>query len=402
MISILRRIIINAVVCILVSASYTIAAENDPEVIKALRALYDDNHEFRTTMDQAFANIKDPDPNTANLWPHSADLNPWKGMKFDDLLKFFGDWYHLRPEPNGPQDEFFYVEKFAWFYYKNEFGQQIFGRDPGLSWSKKFVKARRKFLDSEESKATIPQWIADPAIQMEEYVVPPGGFKSFNEFFVRDLKPGTRMVAGPTDDSVMVAPTDCVLNMINPLTPEVRIPTKLNQKLNVKELLDGSGYAKYFETGTAISCILLPNTYHHYHAVVSGKVVDSREDVAGAYWGIKDFGAFFNGGNIGYGQSYSVFEHFRRGYIVIKTDDYGYVAMIPVGLDTIGSVVFEEKFKKVTPANPVPVYKGEKLGHFAYGGSLVIMLIEQGISSVTIPQGQQIGVFDRKKAPASE
>lgn len=83
----------------------------------------------------------------------------------------------------------------------------------------------------------------------------------------------------------------------------------------------------------------------------------------------------------------------RCGYFVIETNGYGYVAMIPVGLDTIGSVVYEDKWKQVTPENPVPVYKGEKLGHFAYGGSLVITLIEQGISSITIPQGQQIGVF---------
>jgi phosphatidylserine decarboxylase len=87
---------------------------------------------------------------------------------------------------------------------------------------------------------------------------------------------------------------------------------------------------------------------------------------------------------------------------VIETSDYGYVAMIPVGLDTIGSVVFEDKFKQVTPEHPVPIYKGEKLGHFAYGGSLVITLIEQGISSIKVPQGQQIGVFRHKKTPASK
>ena len=42
------------------------------------------------------------------------------------------------------------------------------------------------------------------------------------------------------------------------------------------------------------------------------------------------------------------------------------------------------KGEQASPENPVPVHKGEKLGHFAYGGSLVITLIEQGISSITI------------------
>ncbi|MDP3097481.1 MAG: phosphatidylserine decarboxylase [Syntrophales bacterium] len=391
MISISPRILICVVACILISTSYAAAKDvTEAPPIQALWALYENNQEFHTTMDQAFATIKN-------------ESNPWHKKKFGDLCKFFNDWYYLVPVNNSPTfDEFVYIKTFTWFYYKNVFGQQIVGKEPGLSWSRDFVAARGKFMNSKESAATIPQWIADPSIEIGQYVVPLNGFQSFNEFFVRNLKPGTRTVASPTDDSVIVAPTDCVLNMIDPLTAEVRIPTKFNQKLNVRELLAGSEYAKYFENGTAISCILLPDTYHHYHAVVSGKVVESREDVAGAYWGIKDFPGFIHGGNFGYGQSYSIFEHFRRGYFVIETNDYGYVAMIPVALDTIGSVVFEEKWGKVNPENPVPVHKGEKLGHFAYGGSLVITLIEQGVSSITVPQGQQIGVFKQKKSSASK
>ena len=87
---------------------------------------------------------------------------------------------------------------------------------------------------------------------------------------------------------------------------------------------------------------------------------------------------------------------------MIKTDGYGYVAMVPVGLDTIGTVRFEDKWKNATPSNPVHVRKGERLGHFAYGGSLVITLIEQGVHGITIPQGQQIGVFRQKKPSSSE
>jgi len=377
------------------SASSPVMAQDVLETspIVALKDLYDNNTEFRTTMDKAFANMKDPDPNTADLWPNPTAVNPWKGKKFDDLLKFFNEWYRLLPTPSGAQDEFNYIEKFTWFYYRNEFGQKIVGEDPGLDWTRQFVEARRIFLESPESKATILQWMDDPSIHMEQYIVPPDGFKSFNQFFIRDLLPGTRTVASPLDDSVLVSPTDCVLNMIEPLMPDAKVPTKLNQKLNVTELLNGSEYAKYFENGTAISCILMPTTYHHYHAVVSGTVVESQEDVSGAYWGIKDFAAFYNARNFGYGANYSVFEQFRRGYLVIKTKEYGYVAMIPVGLDTIGSVVFEDKFSNVTAQKPVPVYKGEKIGHFEYGGSMVITLIEQGISSITIPQGQQIGIF---------
>ncbi|HIE02031.1 MAG TPA: phosphatidylserine decarboxylase [Thiotrichaceae bacterium] len=387
------------VACFMLSSSYIAVAQDTPPV-ESLRSLYANDPVFQTTMDQALGNIQSP---------YNGAENPWLGKTFDDFCNFFNEWFILLPinagesstfPPGQSVDEFVYVTQFAGFYYNNEFGQQIVGQEPGLSWSKEFVTDRGVFMDSQASTATIPQWMADPTIHIEEYIVPPNEFQSFNEFFIRDLKPGTRQIASPTDDSVLVAPTDCVLNMVQALTPESKIPTKLNQKRNVSDLLNGSEYAQYFENGTAISCILLPNTYHHYHAVVSGTVVESKEDIAGAYWGIEDFEKFFNNGNIGYGYNYSVFEQFRRGYVVIETEEYGHVAMVAVGLDTIGSVVFEEGLKQVTSDNPVPIYKGNKVGHFAYGGSMVITLIEQGISSVTIPLGQQIGVFGSKKPKA--
>jgi phosphatidylserine decarboxylase len=186
--------------------------------------------------------------------------------------------------------------------------------------------------------------------------------------------------------------------MIQPLTPGTKIRTKLQQALSVDELLDGSPYARFFRDGTAMSCVLLPATYHHYHAAASGEVVESKEDVSGVYWGNQDFPAFLNGGNIGYGSSYSMFEHFRRGYFIIKTREFGHLAMVPVGLDTIGSVVFEGKFRNLTPEKRVQVSKGEKLGHFAYGGSLVILLFEKDVvSGIKVLQGQQIGIMEKKK-----
>ena len=366
-------------------------ARQDTEPVVKLRSLYASNPEFKRTMDAAFANLQDPP---------AGSKNPWRGKGFDDLCNFFNDWYVLLPVNNSPDtDEFVYITRFSWFYYRNRPAQIIVGQEPGLGWTREFVAARGRFMDSRGSIATIPQWLADPDIQIDQYIVPEGGFQTFNQFFTRNLKPGTRSIAGATDDAVLVAPTDCVLNMIEPLSPDTRIKTKLNQALNVRELLNGSEYARYFENGSAMSCILLPATYHHYHAVVSGDVVESNEDVAGSYWGIPDFPAFLNGGNFGYGSSYSVFEQFRRGYLVIKTRDFGHVAMVPVGLDTIGSVVFEDRFRNVGPERSVAVNKGDKIGHFAYGGSLVILLFEKDVvTGVKVPQGQQIGIMNRRQA----
>ncbi|MGX2040251.1 phosphatidylserine decarboxylase [Methylocaldum sp. MU1018] len=84
---------------------------------------------------------------------------------------------------------------------------------------------------------------------------------------------------------------------------------------------------------------------------------------------------------------------------MIETAAYDHVAVVPVGLGAVGSAVFEYPFKYLPPHSAVPVDKGDVLGHFAYGGSLVITLIEQGIDAITIPQGQQIGRFKSKMFP---
>ncbi len=74
----------------------------------------------------------------------------------------------------------------------------------------------------------------------------------------------------------------------------------------------------------------------------------------------------------------------------------GYVASIPVGLDTIGSVQIEDDLKGKT------VKRGyTRLGGFLYGGSLDILLFSKGLATgaVQTRMGNQIGVFNVGKTP---
>ncbi|MCI5211599.1 MAG: phosphatidylserine decarboxylase [Candidatus Electrothrix sp. ATG2] len=177
-----------------------------------------------------------------------------------------------------------------------------------------------------ESKALVETWLKELGSANDDYVVPKGGYQSFNQFFSRELKYGRRPVSNVDDDSVVVSPCDGVINMIDDDLSIDResIPVK-TQKLSVTKLLNYSPLAGHFEGGTAVSCILMPTVYHHYHAPVSGIVVEASQDVAGAYFGIDDFPNLINGGNVGYGYNYSVFEQFRRGYMIIKTKKQGQV-----------------------------------------------------------------------------
>ena len=50
---------------------------------------------------------------------------------------------------------------------------------------------------------------------------------------------------------------------------------------------------------------------------------------------------------------------------------------VPVGLNTVSTIKFVNKYKDVTKSQ-VAVAKGDELGWFQYGGSLNILLFESG------------------------
>ena len=178
----------------------------------------------------------------------------------------------------------------------------------------------------------------------------------------------------------------------NDLQLSTVIPTKGRMAMSLNELLDNSKYAEFFIGGTALALFLMPDNYHHYHAPVSGSVVESKELVGDRLFGMPDILDFINNGNVAYNKDYSVFENFRHGYFIIKTEKYGFIAVVPIGLQTVGSVVFEPKLKRIQNGTGEKIYKGEKLGHFAYGGSTVLLLFQKDkLNSLSVKQGQQIG-----------
>ena len=387
----------------------TAAANACQGSIDQLLATYKDDAAFRALTDRAFTNVQP--------LPGEFGANPWIGKDIYGMADFFSKWCEFLPTVNGSHDDGLqYIQEFAWFYYKNEYGIAFVKQSPGKEITQRFARERGAFLDSPASTEKVADWLNDPRIEREDYTLPDpkradGGFKSFNEFFARDLKDQakSRPQTMPERDYVIGAPTDCIMNSIPQRITDLqaKIPTKFNSALNIVEMLDGSKYAEKFVGGTALSCVLMPNTYHHYHAPVSGKVVEAKI-IEAPFYGYDDFPTWVPAnGNVGYhGTEFSQFENFQRGYFIADTGNYGHVAMIPVGLDTISSIVFNKKYdamlghwqnKSGKTPKPVKLTRGDEMGNFLYGGSLFIMIFEPGkyqSDAIKVRLGNQIGVFD--------
>jgi len=366
--------------------------------ISALEESYKNDSKFKKQVDAAFKNVHQ----LPQEYPYK---NPWIEKDITDLAQFLNDWCTFLPQMHkGHDDGLKYIKDFTFFYYQNPDAIKVVQEKPGRKILQDFAKERGAFMDSKESIAPISAWLEDKRTEKEDYTLPnpnlaDGGFKSFNEFFVRRLKDQdkSRPQTLPEVDYVISAPTDCIINSIPQkiISEQTRIPTKGRQSLNISDMLDDSVYAEKFIGGTALSCVLMPNTYHYYHAPVSGEVVESKI-IDDAYYGYDNFPVWVNKGNVGYyGTEFSQFENFKRGYFIVDTGKYGYVALVPVGLNTISSIVFNDKFTDIK--KPVPIKRGDMLGNFQYGGSLFIMIFEANrykSDAVQVRLGNQIGIFD--------
>jgi len=343
--------------------------------------MYTTDNNFKKLIDSMFLNVQSlPD----------GSQNFWKNKNISDLYPFLNKWFYTLPTASNSLDN---IIQFSLLYYHNPYGLRFVDEEPGRSWTMYFVKEQGDFMDSRQSTGNINKWLTDSSLHNEEYLVPPAGYTSFNQFFTRNLKPGMRPVARRGDNSVIVSPVDGIINWIKiDLKLDSTLPVKGRMKLSLNQLLGNSKFANHFIDGTALSVILLPKNYHHFHSPVSGTLVESKEKVGNVLFGsqLMDFFMTDNG-------DFSQFENYKHGYFIIKTPQYGYVAMIPVGLETVGSVVFENRVRNVSAGKEITVTKGDKLGHFAYGGSLVILLFEKNrFNSLSVQQGQQIGIFNQE------
>jgi phosphatidylserine decarboxylase len=374
----MRRTIL---IIIIFSCCNLVNAQKDcPPVVK-LKAMYSDNLNVKLLIDSTFAHVQNLPDGSPNFW---------KNKNINDLYAFLDQWFYTLPTVSTGLDN---IIKFSLLYYHNPYGSRFVNEEPGLSWTINFVKEEGKFMDSRESTASIRGWLADSSLHNEEYVIPAGGYNSFNQFFTRNLKPGARPVSRPKDNAVIVSPVDGMIDQVNvDLKPDSALPIKGRMRLNLNQLLGNSGFAGHFIDGAAVSVILLPKNYHHFHAPISGQLVESKQDVGNILFGSQLMDFFMAGI-----EDLSVFEKYKHGYFIINTQQYGYVAVIPVGLETVGSVVFENQVKDISAGKEVFVQKGEKLGHFAYGGSMVILLFEKDrLSYLSVQQGQQIGIFNKE------
>lgn len=217
-------------------------------------------------------------------------------------------------------------------------------------------------MNSVESAKDIPQFINffKDQINMADVKYPLEHFKTFNEFFIRELKPGARPMVSPECDDVAVCAADSRLMAFETAEDSLRFWIK-GRKFSIQGLLGREGGHNAFIGGTLVIFRLAPQDYHRFHFPVSG-TVERFVQIPGALYTVNP---------IAVNSKYcNVFTENKRTVSIISTEDFGKVAFIAIGATMVGSITF-------TKEEGDRVQKGDEFGYFSFGGSTVICVFEK-------------------------
>jgi len=246
------------------------------------------------------------------------------------------------------------------------------------AWMKSYIKELGLFLDSPESitPESVKSFYDSPEFNMDEYLEPRGGWKTYNEFFARHCKPGTRPVAAIEDSSVITSPADSTFDG----AWEVRGYDTIEIKgihWKISELLEGSPYKNRFKGGMWMHAFLGPNDYHRQHAPVSGRVLEARDIMGVTYLQVVPKPVAGSDRNTLDGQRVDTFdapddpgyEFMQNRGLIVMESAIGLVAILPMGMGQVSSVV-------VTAEEGRVLRKGEEISYFQFGGSDIVMVFE--------------------------
>jgi len=181
-------------------------------------------------------------------------------------------------------------------------------------------------------------------------------FGSFNDFFVRKLKPEARPIN--LDSLVVISPADGkILAYQNLKNSDFYIK---GLKFNVASFLDKPELAKKYEDGAMIVFRLAPPDYHRYHFPISGTVPSSNTKIDGDYYSVNP---------LALRKKAEIFWLNKREFGVIESPIFGDVIMSEVGATMVGSMI--------QTYQSTHVKKGEEKGYFKFGGSTVVLFFEK-------------------------
>ncbi len=239
---------------------------------------------------------------------------------------------------------------FIRFAYETALGHSLWG----LLFNRSFLSdIMGWFYDSGLSKCCIGSLIKVPGLNAAEAEKPVAEYRSFNDFFARKLKAGSRP-ANP-NGNVLITPADGRLLVYPALKADDAIPVK-GAKYTLRhlcgELPAGGSYCVAIVR-------LAPVDYHRYHFPCDCRQLKASKRFEGKYHSVNP---------IALKRVPDLFVENTRQVTVLESNKFGVLRFIEVGAFGVGSIQ--------ETASGTEFLKMNEKGYFKFGGSTVILVLD--------------------------
>jgi phosphatidylserine decarboxylase len=203
------------------------------------------------------------------------------------------------------------------------------------------------------SKRKIGVFIESLGIDADEAELPVSEYRTLDEFFCRRLRPDVRPIDGTPDR--LVSPADG-RTMVFPVVEDLEFTIK-GCRVLLASLLGDRKEADCFMGGAAAVVRLAPCDYHRFHFPDSGSATDASV-VSGRLHSVHPFALESNAPSF----------RNKRTIAHLESENFGRIALVEVGAFAVGTIV--------QTYAPGKVERGQEKGYFRFGGSTVVMLLE--------------------------
>lgn len=195
-------------------------------------------------------------------------------------------------------------------------------------------------------------------IDSSEFLEPAGHFRSFNDFFIRKLKPEARPI--DQNPAAAVIPADGRYYFFENIEKSAGFAVK-GEKFDLKTLLLNEQLAAEYRDASMMMARLCPSDYHRFHFPC--------ECIPGPTHLINGF--LYSVNPLAIKQNIHIFSQNKRTRCELQTEAFGKVLYLEVGATNVGSI--RETY---TPFQKQA--KGAEKGYFEFGGSALILLFAKG------------------------
>ncbi|MDP1879924.1 MAG: phosphatidylserine decarboxylase [Parachlamydiaceae bacterium] len=189
-----------------------------------------------------------------------------------------------------------------------------------------------------------------------EFAEPVSHFRSFNDFFIRHLKPEARPIDSTSNSAVI--PADGRYYFFENINHCDGFLVK-GKKFHLKELLGSVELAKEYEGGSMVMARLCPSDYHRFHFPIDS--IPSETSLINGY--------LYSVNPMAVKHNIHIFSQNKRTLSCLKSSLFDDVLYMEIGATCVGSIqqTYEPNQKQ---------QKGQEKGYFEFGGSSLIILFK--------------------------